>query len=133
MAKTTKAIKEDNRDIESLDPIEHLRRRPGMWLGSTAYSENFVWTLDEEDNLTYRKVLFTPALKKVLDEAIDNAIDEGIKTDWKSSNKIIINITKDHFSIEDNGRGIPVKKDENGEWQCQHIWKPLSVFPLIFQ
>lgn len=27
----SKVVKKDNR-IESLDSIEHLRRRPGMWL-----------------------------------------------------------------------------------------------------
>ncbi len=113
-----KAKKEISNDIESLDPIEHLRRRPGMWLGSMALSENLVWSLDENDNLTYKKVLFTPALRKIIDEAIDNAIDEGIKTDWKHSNKITISIDKNQFTIEDNGRGIPVKKDANGDWQC---------------
>ena len=113
----SKVVKKDNR-IESLDPIEHLRRRPGMWLGSMALGENMVWVLDENDTLSYKKVLFTPALRKVVDEAIDNAIDEGIKTDWKHSNKISITISKTTFTIEDNGRGIPVRKDDKGEWEC---------------
>lgn len=109
---------EENQRIQSLDPIEHLKLRPGMWIGGVVPSEHEVWVLDENDKIQNKKLTYTEGLLKVINEAIDNSFDEAVKTNCDKANKITIEMTKDTFSIEDNGRGIPVKKDANGDWQC---------------
>lgn len=108
----------ENREIQTLDPIEHLKLRPGMWIGGVVPAEHEVWVLDENDKIHNMRLTYTEGLLKVVNEAIDNSFDEAIKTNCTKANKIIIDMTKDTFSIEDNGRGIPVVKNDDGSWQC---------------
>ena len=72
------------RDIEVLEGLEPVRRRPGMYIGGT----------DEK------------ALHHLFAEAIDNAMDEAVEghATW-----IDVELEADGFvSVMDNGRGIPV-------------------------
>src|SRR6266542_1298926 len=71
-------------DIEVLEGLEPVRRRPGMYIGGT----------DEK------------ALHHLFAEVMDNAMDEAVAghADW-----IEVDYSKDGFLIvTDNGRGIPV-------------------------
>lgn len=108
----------DDRSIKSLSTVEHILLRPNMYIGGVKPSETTEWTLNEEGGIELKTVNIVEGLHKIVNEAIDNSVDEGIKTNWKYSTKINITMDKDTFSIEDNGRGIPVKKMDNGEWMC---------------
>ncbi|MES0808777.1 DNA topoisomerase IV subunit B [Roseibium sp. SCPC15] len=71
-------------DIEVLEGLEPVRRRPGMYIGGT----------DEK------------ALHHLFAEVIDNSMDEAVAghATW-----IDVNLTADgYLTITDNGRGIPV-------------------------
>lgn len=71
-------------DIEVLEGLEPVRRRPGMYIGGT----------DEK------------AMHHLFSEVMDNSMDEAVAghADW-----IEVELDKDGFlTVTDNGRGIPV-------------------------
>ena len=71
-------------DIEVLEGLEPVRRRPGMYIGGT----------DEK------------ALHHLFAEVIDNSMDEAVAG---HANWIDVSLEADgYLSVSDNGRGIPV-------------------------
>ena len=74
------------KDIEVLEGLEPVRRRPGMYVGGT----------DEK------------ALHHIFAEVLDNAMDEAVAG---HANRIDVELDKDGvLSVSDNGRGIPIDK-----------------------
>lgn len=77
-------------DIKTLDWMEHIRRRPGMYigkLGDGSYADDGIYVL--------------------LKEVLDNSIDEYMMGYGKS---IEVTIEEGTVAVRDYGRGVPLGK-----------------------
>ena len=78
-------------NIQKLEPREHIRRRPGMYVGGTD----------------------SRALHHLIYEVVDNSIDEALAG---RCDRIEVTLHKDgSASVRDNGVGIPVDDHESGK------------------
>lgn len=104
--------------IKSITPREHIILRPQMYLGGMSPAETDSWVLNEDGTISFKKISFTEGLLKIVNEAIDNSIDEYVKTDGEFSTKISVSMSKDSCTVADNGRGISTDLDESGTPVC---------------
>ena len=89
-------------DFKVLSDREHILLRPNMYAGSVSNEihEQFI-------KGKWSKLLYTPALVKIINEIIDNSVDEAIRTNFKFANEISVLIDSEKCIVTDNGRGIP--------------------------
>ena len=84
-AGTKRPSKYESADIQVLEGVEHVRLRPGMYIGTTS----------------------SRGLHHLVYEVVDNSIDEAMAG---YCDRILVRLLKDGACrVEDNGRGIPVK------------------------
>lgn len=97
-----------NDEFKILNDREHILLRPDMYIGSIELSTQPKWIINN-NKFEFQEVQYSPGLLKIINEILDNAVDELIKS-ANSSSKITIDISSTKVSIQDNGRGIPIVK-----------------------
>ena len=104
---------------------QHVRERIGMYMGSSSREDIERFVLGD-----WKKAQYVPALSKMVDEILDNAIDEAIRTNFKYSNKINVSIDGDKITVTDNGRGIPQDKIYD-EASKEEILRPVAAWTKV--
>jgi len=118
-------VTKQTEEFRILTARQHVRERIGMYMGSSSQEsiERFVLG-------TWKVARYVPALSKMVDEILDNAIDESIRTNFKYANKINVSIKDNRITITDNGRGIPQDEifDENSG---DKILRPVAAWTRV--
>jgi len=114
-----------NEQFKILTPREHVRERIGMYMGSAAREEVERFVLGK-----WKTAVYVPALSKMIDEILDNAIDEAIRTNFKFANKIDVSIEGNTVSVSDNGRGIPQEEVFDATTNAK-ILRPVAAWTRV--
>ena len=111
--------------VQKLTHIEHVLKRPDSYVGPVEQGSEPYWILDG-DKFTKKNLKYSPALLKIFDEILVNAIDRNsLHPKQVSSIAVAIDKETGSVTIENNGPlgGISVKMHET-----EGLWNPELVF-----
>ena len=93
---------------QKLSQIEHILKRPGMYIGPVEPSSQLTWVYNKSKNKMIQKNLkYSSGLYKLFDEILMNALDETTRD--STLNNIKINIgDSGKISVFNDGKGIDV-------------------------
>lgn len=104
---------------------EHVKKRGAMYLGSMALETSPQWVATRDGDaltVTRKDVAFVPAMYKLFDEVATNAVDAAATDPTLTFIKITVG--HNFFSVQNNGRGIPVTKHA----EYANVYVPELVF-----
>ena len=108
--------------LRKLDDRTHILTRPTMYIGAVDLTSSNEYILTDNDKIEYQEIKIVPGFIKTINEIIDNSVDVAIKTNFKSSNEISIKMTDEFIEVQDNGTGIPVIKNSDGNYLAELAW-----------
>jgi DNA topoisomerase-2 len=111
--------------VQKLTHIEHVLKRPDSYVGPVELGTEPYWILDG-DKFSKKNLKYSPALLKIFDEILVNAIDRNsLHPKQVSSISVAIDKESGAVTIENNGPlgGIGVRMHEK-----EGLWNPELVF-----
>jgi DNA topoisomerase-2 len=111
--------------VQKLTHIEHILKRPDSYVGPVELGTEPYWILNGE-KFSKKNLKYSPALLKIFDEILVNAIDRNsLHPKQVSSISVAIDKESGSVTIENNGPlgGISVKMHEK-----EGLWNPELVF-----
>jgi DNA topoisomerase-2 len=111
--------------VQKLTHIEHILKRPDSYVGPVEQGTEPYWILDGS-TFTKKNLKYSPALLKIFDEILVNAIDRNsLHPKQVSSISVAIDKESGSVTIENNGPlgGIGVRMHEK-----EGLWNPELVF-----
>ena len=122
-------VKHVQQTYQVLDEIDHIRKRTGMYAGSTSEQTSQEWIFDlTTKKMVKREISYIPALVKIFSEILDNAIDESRRAP-EALDCIRVAFEDDGtISVQDNGRGIPVQiHEQTGKYIAETVFSNLRA------
>lgn len=100
-------------NIKKLTPYQHVRLRTEMYFGSRVLHTQEIINFDEDIKPSIQEVSWVPAIYTAFREILDNALDEMVAHGHGNTLRVTYDPETLTFSVEDNGRGIPIDWDED--------------------
>lgn len=113
--------------VKVLSDRDHLLLRGEYILGSFSYVERDQPMLGPA-GLEHKTIRYVPALLKMMNEIIDNAVDEAVRTNFKHASHIKVTIDENSLKVEDDGRGIPVMPIDGATADQHEKYMPVVAF-----
>lgn len=107
-----------------LSELDHIRKRPGMYIGSVVTKTKEEYTLDD-NKFKLTDITYNPGVLKCVNEVIDNVIDEHKRNSKLNQLKVDVCLMTNTIVIEDNG-GIPVEMDKE-----LGVYIPEMIFGML--
>ena len=127
-----------------LTAVEHVLLRPGMYIGSVEARTEMAWVF-EGGRMVWREVKYVPALLKLFDELLVNAMDNVQRDAGTTSIQVSIggavsvpgskpDVDPGVISVYNSGRGIPVVKAsaEAHGLSAAGLWLPQMVLGELY-
>lgn len=121
-AKAAPVMSAEAAKYEKMDPITHVLKRSGMYIGSIEKTDTDVMVLDEAGKFEQKTLNFSGGLLKIYDEIIVNAVDATCEDPTCTVIKITVDPETPSITVFNSGKGIPVEKNPEG------IWIPELIF-----
>jgi DNA gyrase/topoisomerase IV subunit B len=110
---------------QSLSDIEHVLKRPDMWINSLSRAPRIAKCLNPaEMKITQRQIYLCEGQEQVFVEIIGNAADNT----WESRELNIdpgvieVDVNPEWFTVKNYGLAIPISQNELGMWIPQSIF-----------
>lgn len=111
--------------VQKLNHREHILLRPDSYVGSTSKTSELSWVL-EDSEFVQENLLYSPALLKIFDEILVNAIDRNsLYPDNVKFIKVLVDKKNGIICVENDGPlgGIEVKMHEK-----ENVYNPELTF-----
>ena len=118
------ALRKD--DIVELTDVEHVLKRPTIYIGNVKEELVSSYIYNDEDGITFQDINLNSGLLKIASEIIDNGVDEAVRCHFKYATKIEVWYKAGEVTVRDNGRGLPIEEKADGKYTPEVIYTRLK-------